>query len=548
MKNMKKRLLALGICLALSVSGLSGCGTDDSSKPNTSSASDEGNAAEDASASGGAEDASMEGVELTVWAPVYWVGQVMSYDENEVWQKVQENLGIKLKFIHPAAGEEKEQFNIMIAGGDLPDIICTGWDGDDLYVGGGDKYIDDGTLIRLNELIDQYAPDYKNAIETVVNQEERKEFYTDSGNICEFYAISPYEEWAYNGLLIRKDWMEELNLDPPETIEEYEQMLVAFKEQKGAKNPMILSKSGIDTFSGYFMTAWDIGPSFYQVDGSVKYGPIQPEFKEYLTLMNKWYQMGLIDKDFPTRDDDAMKRMMTTGESGMIFHSPDTVGSWMEGVADITVGKYPVQNKGDRVPYRMKTYQARTPFGFAVTSACKNPEAAVQFLNYGYTEEGYMLYNYGIEGETYNRTGETVTYNGIDYPLVEYTDRMMNNPEYPILDAILKYKVHIGPFLRFEHEGNPALNLNNADIRQKLTEGADTTLNLPMVTLNAEEGQDFARIMNQVNTHQETAVLQFIMGARSLEEFDTYVEEMKQLEIEKAIAYQQAAYDRYQAR
>lgn len=171
----------------------------------------------------------------------------------------------------------------------------------------------------------------------------------------------------------------------------------------------------------------------------------------------------------------------------MSIHSPDTVGAWMDGVSELTAGKYPVKEKGDRIQYRMKSYQLRPPFGFAITSACKNPEAAVKFLNYGYTEEGYMLYNYGIEGETYNRTGETVTYNGIEYPLVEYTDKMMNNPDYPVLDAILKYKAHIGPFIRFEHEGNPALNLKNAEIRKSLTEGADTTLNLPMVMLNAEE-------------------------------------------------------------
>lgn len=81
-----------------------------------------------------------------------------------------------------------------------------------------------------------------------------------------------------------------------------------------------------------------------------------------------------------------------------------------------------------------------------------------------------------------------------------------------------------------------------------MTEGADTTLNLPMITLNAEEGDDYARIMNQVNTYQQTAVLQFIMGVKSMDEFEAYVEDMKKLEIEKAISYEQAAYERYEAR
>ena len=554
-----RRLPCLGLCAVLAMGSLAGCGKQEDAGTPKAGADEAENSADEVQDSGSEEqqssaeeekpdDVSMEGVELTVWAPAYWVGQKMEYKDNEVWQEVQKRLGVKLNFIHPAIGQEQEQFNIMISSGELPDIISAGWMGDSLYSGGLDKFVDDNVLIRVNELVDQYAPDYKSAIENVVEKEEQKEFYTDSGNMVQFYAISPYEEWAYNGLLLRKDWVDELGMGEPETLEDYENLFIAFQEQKGAKSPLILPAGGIDGTSGFILSAWDIGPSFYQENGVVKYGPIQPGFKEYLTLMNKWYGMGLIDKDVPTRDDDACKRMMTTGESGAIIHSPDTVGAWMEGVSELAIGKYPVRNSGDRVQYRLKTYQARPPYAFAITTACKNPEAAVKFLNYGYTQEGYMLYNYGIEGETYNLTGETVTYNGIEYPMIEYTDRMLNNPDYPILDAIQVFKVHIGPFIRFEHEGNPAMNMNNAEIRQKLTEGADTTLDMPMVTLTAEEGQDYAKVMNQVSTYQETAVLQFIMGTRSLDEFDAYVEDMKQLEIEKAISYQQSAYDRYQAR
>lgn len=523
-----KRLLAFGLCATMALGTLVGCG--DNSQDNANSSNEE--------------------VELTIWAPVMGVGAVTNFADNEAWQQVQENLGIKLNFIHPTAGQELEEFNLMIASGEYPDIICNGWSGDGLYNGGLDKYIDDGVLIRLNELIDEYAPDYKKAMETIVSEEEQKDFYTDEGNIAEFYAISPYEEWSYVGPVIRKDWLEQLNMEEPETIEEYEAMLKAFKDELGAKAPLIIANptSGIEESAGVFVSTYGIGPGFYQENGEVKYGPIQPEFKEYLELMNRWYEMGLIDQDFPTRDASQMQRMYTTGESGMIVGSPDTVGAWMDGITDVTVGDYPVLNSGDRVEYRLKTYQVRPPFAFAITTACKNPEAAVKFLNYGYTEEGYMLYNYGIEGETYNRTGETITYNGIEYPAIEYTDKMLNNEEYSIVDCIYAYKMHIGPFIRFEHEGNPTIDMDNAEMRQKLTDGAGYSLNLPAISLNGDEGIEYSRIYGQVKTYQDTAVLQFIMGVRSLDEFDQYVEDMKDLEIETAMSYVQAAYDRYQAR
>lgn len=87
-KNVK-RLLAMGLCGVMAAGGLQAQASGES-----------------------AGEVSLEGEELTIWAPIYWVGQTMTYEENEAWQKVQENLGIKLNFIHPAAGEEVEQFNI----------------------------------------------------------------------------------------------------------------------------------------------------------------------------------------------------------------------------------------------------------------------------------------------------------------------------------------------------------------------------------------------------------------------------------------------------
>ncbi len=531
---MKKRALAIFTAAALILSA-AGC------NQGGGAASEPPEVQED-----GAVD--LTGTSFTIWSPIYWTGKVAGFADNEAWQEMQERLGVTLTFQQPPAGQEVDQFNLMIAGDDLPDMISTGWVEDGLFVGGLDKYIDDGVIVPLNDLIEDYAPDYKKALETVVLPEERKNFYTDEGNLCGFYAISPYEEWCYNGLLYRQDWMDELGLENPKTFAEVENVLTQFRDQKGAKNPLCFPSNGIDGFSGMFLHAWDVGPGFYNDNGTVKYGPIQPGFKEYLTLMHDWYEKGLIDQDFATRDEESLKRLMTSGESGAVIHSADTVGAWMEGISTMMGGNYVSEDGTKEIQYRLKTYQKRPPFGFFITSACESPEAAAAFLNYGYTEEGYMLANYGIEGETYELTGDVYTYNGIDYPAIEYTDKMLNNPDYPVLDAIAKFKMHIGPFIRFEHEGNPAMNMTNAGIRQAWTEGAGTDLVLPPVTLTAEEGKEAARIQNQTSTYQDTAVLEFIMGKRDLSEFDQYVADMQQLGIDQVTAYYQAALERYNSR
>jgi len=485
---------------------------------------------------------------LSMFAPIMWTGKESDWKDNIAFQNVQKATNVELTFQQPPVGSEQESFNLMIAGGTLPDIIMSGWAGDTMYTGGVERYINDGVILRLNDQIPKYAPDYLKILNTVVPAEERKAFYTDAGHMALIYCISPYEEYSYVGINYRKDWLDELGLKNPETIADVERVLTAFRDQKNATAPFLISNSGVDTNSGALISAFGIGPSFYHKNGKVFYGPAQPEFRQYLVLMNDWYRKGLIDRDFPTRDSDAHKRLLTTGESGAIIGSPDTVGDWMLSVTPLVGGYYPVQRAGERVEWRLKNFYLRNCYCASVTTASKNVEAALRFLNYGYTEPGWMEYNYGQEGKTYTRTGETMTFGGMQFARTRYTDMMMNNPDYSVLDAILKFKFHIGYFLRFEHEGNPAVTATSLEIRKFWTESAGTSMVLPMDSMTAAEAQEFARLMSEINTYQSTAVLEFITGRQNIDRFDDYVNTLNRLNISRAIAIHQAALDRYNAR
>lgn len=481
----------------------------------------------------------LEGITLKLWKPLWWAGALSDENENLVWKEMEARLGVDLEIVSPTMGSEQEQFNLMMAGGELPDIIYTNWSGHDMYTGGLDKYVEEGVLIDFADTVEQFAPDYYNCIQTKVAPEEQKEFYTDSGYMCQFYAISPYEEYCYNGLMYRQDWMNELGLENPTTLDGVENVLTQFKEKKGAEYPLIFPTNGIDGLGGVFVAAYGIGPAFYQEDGTVKYGPIQPGFKDYLAKMNDWYKKGLIDVDFAARDEDAWKRMITTGQSGALIHSPDTVGSWMSGITDMVGGYSPVLNEGDRIEYRLKTFACRPPYCAGITTECKNVEAAMTFLNYGYTEEGWMLCNYGVEGDTYNMVDGVAV----------FTDKIVANPEYPsMLDTILLYKHHIGPFLRFEHESNPTINAANQVTRKMWTESAGTSLCLPYITMTADEGTEYASIMTQLQTYLDSAVVNFIVGSKSLDEFDAFVADIERQNIARATEIQQAALDRYNSR
>ena len=105
--------------------------------------------------------------------------------------------------------------------------------------------------------------------------------------------------YADQGISVRKDFLDKVGMDIPTTYDEWETVLTAFKDKLGIEAPLFTSKYGID--NGEFMAGYGVAPYFYQVDGTVKYGPLEDGYKDYLTMMADWYKKGLIDPDFDTR-------------------------------------------------------------------------------------------------------------------------------------------------------------------------------------------------------------------------------------------------------
>ena len=150
-----------------------------------------------------------------------------------------------------------------------------------------------------------------------------------------------------------------------------------------------------------------------------------------------------------------------------------------------------------------------------------------------------MLFNFGIEGETYTmENGEPV-----------FTDVMLNNPDMAPEAALFKYKMDKGAFLRWGAYSNPTSlqNTEVMDAKISWTENTGDALILPPISLSTEESTEAAKILSAADVYRQEMVLKFIMGIEPLDKFDDYVEQLKSMDIESAIALYQAAYDRFMA-
>lgn len=552
-KKIKWASWAMSLCLA--ATALAGCGSTSSGASGTSSSATSADAQSAGTESQGITFPLEEKVTLTMWAPfnVNAASVMEDFNGSLTFQEMEKRTNVHIEFIHPAIGQDAEQFNLMIASPEHPDMIMGGIT---LYQGGGDLAVEDGVFLQLNDLIEQYAPNYTAILES--NPEAKRQASSDNGIMSAILPMMRQENLCWYGPSIRKDWLDETGLDIPETIEQWEAVLTAMKENHPDATPLVFHPSGSSAgnsfkdrgydFWGVFMSAYGIGTSsgtvgaMYNDDGTVKYAPVEDAFKDYLELMNRWYENGLIDVDYPARDQDGINALITSGKAGAMVGSVDIASNLFDsqGIEYVTA-PYPVLNEGD--PNLLRAYDAvASPLGnsVSITTQCENPEIAVAWLDYAFSEEGSLLYNFGVEGDTYTMVDGVPT----------FTDKVLNNPDVPGETALFLYKMQVFPQLRWGALANPSTVKNTKVLDEKTawTEQGTAELTMPPVTLTADEGDQLAKIRNTTDVYQNEMVTKFIMGVEPLDKFDEYVAQLEKMGINDAIAIYQDALDRYLSR
>ncbi|WJH37344.1 extracellular solute-binding protein [Paenibacillus sp. CC-CFT747] len=484
----------------------------------------------------------------------YWVAMnanvaatMKSFNEMGVYQELQKRTGTVVDFQHPPVGQHNDQFNLLLASGQLPDVIEHTWAA---VSKGPDNAIKEKKILRLNELIDAHAPNLSKILKD--DPELKKLIMTDEGNIYVFPYFSKEEfQRVYNGPAIRKDWLDKLKLPVPQTIDDWEKTLTAIRDGdpngNGKKDeiPLLLDLKVMD-FGHAFIGAYGITSGFYQDQGKVKFGPIQPEFKEFLTVMNRWYKEGLIDKDFATMDQKLKDAKMTGNLVGAMAMN---VGAGLGSYTSLMKPKYPDFNLVG-VPYPalkpggMSIGQMNAPFigtGAAISANAKNPEQIVKWLDYAYGPEGHLLFNYGLEGQSYTMV------NGKPALTKEITASSTN---LPVSQAIAKYShgSFSGPYVV---DKGLTEQFSPEPFQKQAIETwmkADHAKLLPSLTLTSQESSEMSSSMNDIKTYYSEMVNKFIMGMEPIDSFDKFVGTIQKMGIDKVIQTQQKALERLNKR
>ena len=255
---------------------------------------------------------------LTVWCefPESALKGANNFNDLPLAKQLEKETGIHIEYIHPSDATG-ESFNLMLASGELPDIIMSRWC---QFPGGGDKAVTDGYILPLNEIVKKYSPDFSAALD---NYDARKYFSTDEGELFFYPGIWDYDAVNTSGFMLRKDWLDELGLEVPETIDEWEHVLREFKDKKGATAPFTSTFQPF--YEGGFSGAYGFKLDFYIEDDEIKNGYAHPEYKTMLETIIRWRDEGLFDKNFSTMDQGTMITNMLTGKTGAIYGAQGSV-------------------------------------------------------------------------------------------------------------------------------------------------------------------------------------------------------------------------------
>ena len=457
-----------------------------------------------------------------------------SWAELESVKEFMSKTGITLTFRHPPNGQEKEQFNIMVASNDLTDLVYAGFNN---YKGGPEAAMEEGLILEFDDLIDRYAPNYKR--ELLNDPDFARMVKSDSNKIIKFGVSKiPHDaERPFIGPMIRSDLLAKTGLPMPETIDEWTTLLRAMKTN-GVEVPLAWGSKDWDPMrvGNVFSSAYGVPmKGYYRENGTVKYGPIEPAYKEYLTQLNAWYVEGLLDKDFATHSPvENVPSMLMSGKSAAAALHLETAAKFYTSVNDpnITLEPAPMPklNKNDQIKL-LWNYSGIDSQGYYISAKCKYPKEAVQMIDALYLPENCLMFNVGKEGVTYEMVNDEIV-------MLDVDPKIRSSWSLGSMCGIVNKKINEMQYTRPEQQ--KAWDVWSVESREGMMPDG--------LIMSQEQSDKFTQRMTDIETYADEMFIKFIMGLEPLSNFDNYVNTIKGMNIDEAISIKQENLDKYESR
>ena len=317
-------------------------------------------------------------------------------DDNLIEQTIAERLNVQIEYIRIPEATYEEQVGILLASRDLPDIVYFG-----SFAGAGfNAWKQQGAIIALDDLLESNGQD----IVSRWRDDDWSRVRSDvDGRIYGIPAITDLLE-AFS-VSLRMDWLENLGLDVPVTLDEWVTVLEAVRDG----DPRGDGSGGAIPYAG-LLRAWEnafgIQSTPWQVYGDQYLSRFEhPHYIEYVEFMRDMYDKRLIDPEYFTRN------TVTANIEALFFgdmaFATEQWAAFTRTVTDVArevnpearmVGVDPIVGPHG---HQQIIGRARWMSVGAITAMAQRPADLMTFLNYFFTEDGIILTNFGVEGVTF---------------------------------------------------------------------------------------------------------------------------------------------------
>jgi len=460
------------------------------------------------------------------------------------------------------AGTTGDTLNLMLASGDYPNLIYkSGFSMLDVV-----KYGELGVFVPLEDYIAKYAPNVTKAIEE--NPGLKAAVYAPDGHIY----MMPYWEECYHCAMsmkmwINTEWLKAIGMEMPTTTEEFEKVLVAFRDQdpngNGKKDEIPLTgypngwnNEPWDFLMNSFIYDTGAGSDYVYIDGDqVAFAPNKPEWREGLRYVKSLYDQGLYDPQAFTQGEEQFKTLLN-GED-------EVVGAYAAGHLGMGVDPW----ASDEMLARANKYEPLPPLkgpagvqlspywpnrgmdgSFAITNKASEEEAIafIKLLDWHYSEEGSISAWYGPKdvGWTWAEpgdlgiNGEPAIWKPIESQSAEFmTDLSWEPIFYMPARLFLGWKSDQDIYTTdgYERRLYLATELYEPYKPEHIPPGG--------IYMTSEDSDTYAQLVVPIQNHVYLNSVAFIIGEKDIEtEWDAYVAGFDDLQLDKYLEILQKYY------
>lgn len=443
--------------------------------------------------------------------------------------------GVKINWDTYTSLEWPDKKGVVLGGGDLPDAF---WGNTALQ--DADIANNEASFIPLEDYINEDT--MPNLAKIFKDDPKMKAIVTNAdGHIYSLPSRMTGRAKVGNQLFINQKWLDNLGLEMPETVDEFEKVLLAFAKEDADGDG---DKTNEVPFTGLgfrMLLPWGIDLSsspitWMNYDGEeLYYQPTTDLYKQTIQRMHNLFKEKAIDQEFFTQDwTSLMNKINEVSVVGVADnYNPLNMGEER--------GEYvalPALTGLDGKKHVMMDQDPYSRNQFVVTQNCKNPEKLLQWVDKMYTEDASVQTYFGPFGKCTEKNDDGT------YSLLTNDEGKLQD-DYALLNTMRDWAPQYGSeeldtrIKMLEDQGDGYKHKIAEPLEQYLGE------QYPMLNYTSEEQRELSTLQADIDSFVTSKQAEWVTNGGVEKEWDGYIKQLKQMGLDRFLEIQNAALKRY---